>query len=76
MSHESNDENAAPDAGTDEGRPISNRLLWSVLRVEHNYMTLRTPKGWLLWSQKVTSEATLDEVLAAATPNLDYNQGT
>lgn len=51
-------------------------LLGAVLRVEHNYMTLRTPEGWLLWSQKVTSECALGPALSMATASLDYKQGT
>ena len=51
-------------------------LLGAVLRVEHNYMTLRTPTGWLLWSQKVTSETDLNTVLEQAAINWNYNQGT
>ena len=51
-------------------------LLGAVLRAEHNYMPLRTPKGWLLWSQKITSETDLKAVLEQAAINWNYNQGT
>ena len=60
---------------TVSGRRIINGIALTslsdaVLRVEHNYMTLRTPSGWLLWSQKVTDESYLETVLKTATENL------
>jgi len=53
-----------------------NELLDAVLRVEHDYVTLRDANGWLLWSQKITSEATLQQIIDRATPNINYKQGT
>lgn len=51
-------------------------LLSAELRVEHNYVTLRKPEGWLLWSQKLTSETTIGSVFEQAALNWHYNQGT
>ena len=49
----------------------SSDVLESVFRVEHDYMTLRTPKGWLLWSQKINEESSLSVVLGTAHESLD-----
>lgn len=59
----------------DGGNP-STDLLCAMLRVEHEHMTLRTPEGWLLWSQKVTSETSLGDIINRAIPNIGYKQGT
>ena len=63
------------DGATLNGVALSD-LLGAVLRVEHNYVTLRKPEGWLLWSQKVTSETDLKSVIEQAAINWNYNQGT
>ena len=62
----------AANAESDECAEIFDirRIADAVLRVEHNYMTLRTPSGWLLWRQKVTDESYLETVLKTATENL------
>ena len=57
-------------------KKLPETLLRSVLRVEHNYVTLRKPGGWLLWSQKLTSETTLGDVIKQAKISWAYEQGT
>lgn len=51
-------------------------LLCATLSVEHDHVVLRDSGGWLLWSMKITSETSLDEMLEQAKNNLGYKQGT
>lgn len=60
----------------DHGEEMKIELLSAVLRVEYDHVTLRDAEGWLLWSQKITSEATLQQIIDVAKLSINYKQGT
>lgn len=72
--------------GKDNGEPLLNEansssselsaLLCAVLAVERDYITLRDSSGWLLWSGKITTAISLDEIIKKAKYNIGYKQGT
>lgn len=50
------------------------RLMEATLTYEYGLITLRTPEGWLLWSQAQPGPDTLGEMLKQARQNLKRHE--